>query len=80
MNPINYLRNAGNKRIIGAYAFQTINIVDHANSKQHSTIMAIQMHGFAASGGSGPTSYAPIAQALEKLVDREMQGLGQILK
>jgi len=34
---ISSLRNYSDKWIVGADAFQTSNIVDHANSKQHST-------------------------------------------
>ena len=45
------------------------------SSKQHSTAMAIRTRELAASSGSGPSSYAPIAQAIEKLSDGEMQRL-----
>ena len=64
----------------GADAFSTSNIVDHANSKRHTTAMAIRTRELAASSGTGPSSYAPIAQAIEKISDGEMQHLRRNLK
>ena len=77
---INSLRNFSDKWIVGTDAFRTSNIADHATSKQHSTTMAIRTRELAATSSSGPSSCAPIAQALEKLSDGEMQHLRRKFK
>ena len=69
------LRNFNDKWIVGADVFHTSNIADHATSKQHSTAMVIRTCELAATSSSGPSSYAHIAQALEKLSGGEMQRL-----
>jgi len=60
-------RNFSNKWRVGAYSLRTSNIHDHAKTNQHCMAMNLLEREHAIARGDGPSTYAPIAKAIEKL-------------
>lgn len=64
-------KNFSDKWIIGADSVRLSNVCDHAQSDQHAHAMLLLKKQHAKSAGLPPSSYDPIAQALNKLSDDE---------
>lgn len=64
-------KNFSDKWINGAESVRSTNIVDHANSDQHTHAMNLQKKELAQARGLGVASYALIAQPLNSLLDDE---------
>ena len=62
-------RNYSKRWIIGADSLCTGNICDHTHSNQHA--MSLLLQGKATAQGESSSSYAPIAVALNHLLDLE---------
>ena len=62
-------RNYSDKWVVGADSVRTSNIRDHARTDQHAHAMLLLKKEHADSAGLGPSSYAPIAKALNVLPD-----------
>ena len=60
-------RNFSEKWLLGAESVRTSNIRDHAKADQHTTAMTLLKREHARKSGSDPTSYAPIARALNRI-------------
>ena len=61
--------------IVGADSVRISNVCDHAQSDQHGHAMLLLRKQQAKSAGFPPQSYAPIAQALNKVTDNEREKL-----
>ena len=68
-------KNFSDKWIVGANSVRISNICDHTQSDQHSHAMLLLRKQQAKSAALPPPSYAPIAQALNKLMDNEREKL-----
>ena len=64
---IESLRNFSDKWIVGTYSLCTSNIRDHAKTHQHCMAMNLLEREYAITRGDGPSTYAPIAKAIEKI-------------
>ena len=64
-------KNFSEKWIAGANSNRLSNVRDHAQNDQHTHAMSLMKKQRAQSAGLGPSSYAPIAQAFNKLSDDE---------
>ena len=60
-------RNFSNKWIVGADSLRTSNICDHAKTIQHRTVMSLLEKEHAIARGVSPSTYVPIARAIEKI-------------
>ena len=67
--------NFSDKWIVGADSVRISNVRDHALSDQHGHAMLLLRKQQAKAAGLPPQSYAPIAQALNKLTDNEREKL-----
>ena len=68
-------KNFSDKWIVGADSVRVSNVCDHAQNDQHTHAMSLLKKHRAESAGLGPSSYAPIAQAFNKLSDEEREKL-----
>ena len=68
-------KNFSDKWIVGADSLRVSNVRDHAQNDQHTHAMSLLKKQRAESAGLGPSSYAPIAQAFNKLSDEERDKL-----
>ena len=68
-------RNFSEKWLLGAESVRTSNIRDHAKADQHTHAMTLLKREHARKSGSDPTSYAPIARALNRISDAEKDQL-----
>ncbi len=68
-------RNYSDRWIVGAELVRTSNLRDHARADQHTHAMNLLKKEQAEASGSGCSSYAPIARALSKLPNEEMEQL-----
>lgn len=68
-------KNFSSKWIIGADSVRISNVCDHAHNDHHTHAMSLLKKQRAVSAGLGPSSYAPIAQALAKPDDDEREKL-----
>lgn len=68
-------RNFSEKWLLGAESVRTSNIRDHAKADQHVHAMNLLKREHARASGSDPTSYAPIARALNRISDSEKDQL-----
>ncbi len=68
-------KNFSDKWIVGADSVRISNVRDHAQNDQHTYAMSLMKKRRAESTGLGPSSYAPIAQAFNKLSDDEREKL-----
>ena len=64
-------RNFNDKWIVGAESLRTSNIRDHGKNNQHVLAMSLLEKEHATSHGEGPSTYAPIVQALTRLPENE---------
>ena len=71
-------RNFSEKWLWGAESVRTSNIRDHAKADQHTHAMTLLKREHARKSGSDPTSYAPIARALNRISDAEKDQLRQV--
>ena len=74
VNRIRGRKNFSEKWVVRADLVQISNIHDHAKNDQHAHVMSLLKKQEAA--GLGPSTYAPIAQAFNKLSDDEREKLG----
>ena len=74
---IEYSRNFSDKWIVGADSLHTSNIRDHAKIIQHCTAMSLLEKEHTIARGDGPSTYAPIARAIEKIPVTESARLRQ---
>ena len=68
---IQSLRNFSDKWILGADSLRTSNIRDCSKTNQHVQAMRLLAKEHATARGDGPSSYAPILQAMSTLSDTE---------
>ena len=68
-------RNYSDKWVHGADSVKTTNIRDHAKSDQHVRAMNLHKKATAKASGQSPTSYAPIAKALNVMAEGEKEML-----
>ena len=68
-------KNFIEKWIVGADSVRVSNVRDHAQNDQHTHSMSLLKKKQAESAGLGPSGYAPIAQAFNKLPDGEREKL-----
>ena len=68
-------KNFSDKWIVGANSVRISNVCDHAQSDQHGHAMLLMRKQQSKAAGLPPQSYAPIAQALNKLMDNEREKL-----
>ena len=66
-------KNFSDKWIIGADLVRISNVRDHARNDQHAHVMSLLKKPRSQSAGLGPSSYAPIAQAFNKLLHDERE-------
>ena len=64
-------RNFNDKWIVGAESLRTSNIRDHGKNNQYVLAMSLLEKEHATSHGEGPSTYAPIVQALTRLPESE---------
>ena len=64
-------RNFSERWLSGAELIHTSNIRDHAKADQHEHAMNLLKREHARQSGSDPTTYVPIARALNKLSDSD---------
>ena len=60
-------KNFSDKWIVGADSVRISNVHDHARNNQHAHAMSLLAKQHSQSAGLGPSSYAPTAQAFNKL-------------
>ena len=68
-------KNFSKKWIVRADSVRISNVRDHARNDQHAHAMSLLKKQRSQSAGLGPLSYAPIAQAFNKLSDVEREQL-----
>ena len=71
INKIRGRKNFSDKWIVGANSVCISNIPDHACNNQHTHATSLLAKQHSQSAGLGPSSYTPIAQAFNKLLEDE---------
>lgn len=64
-------KNFSDKWIAGVDSVRVSNVCDHAQNDQHTHAMSLLKKQHAGSAGLGPSAYAPITKAFNKLSDEE---------